>query len=93
MNTTRRSAAVLLALALAAPLQAGGGDQEVFEKAYSMEGIEKISVSCAIREISPRRTWKGPWIQPIPLAWTRRKSALNSKAVFSDRIETNSSDT
>src|SRR5882724_166622 len=44
MKATRRSAAVLLALALAAPLRAGGGDQEVFEKAYSMEGIQKISV-------------------------------------------------
>ncbi len=44
MNATRRTAAVLLALALAAPLSAGSPEQEVFEKAYSMDGIAKISV-------------------------------------------------
>ncbi len=44
MQTRRRAAAALLALVLAAPLRAGGPDQEVFEKAYSMEGIVKISV-------------------------------------------------
>ena len=44
MNATCRTAAALLAMTLAAPLQAGGGEQEVFEKAYSMEGIVKISV-------------------------------------------------
>jgi hypothetical protein len=35
--------AALMAVALAAPLQAAG-EEEVFEKAYSMEGIDKISV-------------------------------------------------
>jgi hypothetical protein len=44
MHATRRTAVALLVLALAAPLRAGGGEQEVFEKAYSMEGIAKISV-------------------------------------------------
>jgi DUF4097 and DUF4098 domain-containing protein YvlB len=44
MKATRRYAVALLALALACPLLAGGGDQEVFEKAYSMDGIVKISV-------------------------------------------------
>ena len=44
MKATRRAAVALLVLSLAAPLRAGGGEQEVFEKAYSMEGITKISV-------------------------------------------------
>lgn len=44
MRHTRRAIATVFALALAAPLLAGGGDQEVFEKAYSMEGVSKISV-------------------------------------------------
>jgi hypothetical protein len=39
------AAAALLLIALAAPLRAGGGDQQdVFEKAYSLEGVKKISV-------------------------------------------------
>jgi Putative adhesin len=44
MSLRRRASAALLALVLAAPLRAVGPDQEVFEKAYSMEGVSKISV-------------------------------------------------
>jgi len=44
MHSARRTAAVLIALALATPLWAGDPNQEVFEKAYSMEGISRISV-------------------------------------------------
>ena len=44
MQIRRRAFAALIALALAAPLRAGGPEQEVFEKGYSMEGISKISV-------------------------------------------------
>jgi DUF4097 and DUF4098 domain-containing protein YvlB len=44
MHATRRTAVALLVLALAAPVRAAGPEQDVFEKAYSMEGISKISV-------------------------------------------------
>lgn len=44
MRRRRLVPLTLLLCALAAPLLAEGGPQEVFEKAYSMEGIVKISV-------------------------------------------------
>ena len=43
-NVRRAPLALLMLLAVAVPLRAEGGEQEVFEKAYSMEGISKISV-------------------------------------------------
>jgi DUF4097 and DUF4098 domain-containing protein YvlB len=44
MRHLRHARLALLLLAFALPLRAAGGDQEVFEKAYSMEGVVKISV-------------------------------------------------
>jgi len=53
--------AALMAVALAAPLQAAG-EEEVFEKAYSMEGIDKISVENVNGSIEAA-AWEKPYFK------------------------------
>jgi hypothetical protein len=63
MPETRKTLAALLLLALAAPLRAGSGEQqEVFEKAYSMEGVTKISVENVNGEIEAS-AWDRPYFK------------------------------
>jgi hypothetical protein len=62
MHKTRKTLAALLLLALAAPLHAGSGEQEVFEKAYSMEGVTKISVENVNGEIEAS-AWDRPYFK------------------------------
>ena len=62
MHTARRTGAVLIALALAAPLRAGDSNQEVFEKAYSMEGVVKISVENVNGNIAAT-AWDKPYFK------------------------------
>ena len=62
MNTSRRAAAVLVSLALASPLRAGDSNQEVFEKAYSMDGVVKISVENVNGNIAAT-AWDKPYFK------------------------------
>jgi len=62
MHSARRTAAVLIALALATPLWAGDPNQEVFEKAYSMEGISRISVENVNGNIAAS-AWDKPYFK------------------------------
>jgi DUF4097 and DUF4098 domain-containing protein YvlB len=62
MHYVRRAAAALLALALAAPLTATDPNQEVFEKAYSMEGVVKISVENVNGNIAAT-AWDKPYFK------------------------------
>ena len=62
MHSARRTAAVLIALALATPLWAGDPNQEVFEKAYSMEGISRISVENVNGNIAAT-AWDKPYFK------------------------------
>jgi len=62
MRKVRKSLAALLLLTLAAPLSAGGPEQEVFEKAYSMEGVTKISVENVNGEIEAS-AWDKPYFK------------------------------
>jgi hypothetical protein len=62
MHARRRALAALIALALAAPLRAGGSEQEVFEKAYSMDGISKISVENVNGNIAAT-AWDKPYFK------------------------------
>jgi hypothetical protein len=57
----RKTLLVLALLALARPLTAGG-KEEVFEKAYSMEGIKKISVENVNGEIEAS-AWDKPYFK------------------------------
>ncbi len=54
--------AALLLVGLAAPLLAGGPEQEVFDKAYSMDGILKISVENVNGEIEAS-AWDKPYFK------------------------------
>jgi hypothetical protein len=62
MLRARPLAAALLLVALAAPLRAAGGDQEIFEKAYSMDGITKISVENVNGDIAAT-AWDRPYFK------------------------------
>jgi DUF4097 and DUF4098 domain-containing protein YvlB len=62
MHCARRTAAVLIAFALAAPLKAGDPNQEVFEKAYSMDGVVKISVENVNGNIAAT-AWDKPYFK------------------------------
>ena len=62
MRKTRQTLAALLVLALAAPLSAGSPEQEVFDKAYSMDGVTKISVENVNGEIEAS-AWDKPYFK------------------------------
>lgn len=62
IHKTRKTLAALLLLALAAPLHARSGEQEVFQKAYSMEGVTRISVENVNGEIEAS-AWDRPYFK------------------------------
>ncbi len=58
----RKTVLFLILLAATAPLLAGGGEQEIFEKAYSMEGIAKISVD-NVNGLIEATAWDKPYFK------------------------------